>query len=200
MLKIVFLAASYFFASVPFGLLVSKTVKNIDIRDFGSGNIGATNVFRIVGKKWGVFVFILDFLKGFIPVVASKILFTHCSNYFFIAVAFAVVCGHNWTVFLKFRGGKGVATSLGAVSGLGFIFPMIWFSIGTALAGWIIMMKVFKYVSAASLTAGALFFLCSLTIGLPVEIKIFSFVLFVFIVIRHKKNIRSLLMHKEDRI
>lgn len=199
MLKLIFLISSFLSGSIPFGFLAAHWVKRIDIRKFGSGNIGATNVFRVLGKSWGITVFILDFLKGFLPPVAASLFLSNPGNTFLVIMAFLPVCGHNWTPFLKFKGGKGVATSLGAMAGLSFIFPVLAIAIGLALVVWFGVFKIFGFVSLGSLAAATTFFLSSLALPLPSEIKIFTFLLSVFIVIRHKKNIRSLLKNKENK-
>ena len=161
--KLAFPVLSYFLGSIPFGFIVAYLVKEIDIRNFGSGNIGATNVFRVVGKGWGIFVFILDFLKGFLPLVLTKFLLTSPQdNYIFVLVAVMSVCGHSWTIFLKFKGGKGVATSLGAMSGLSFIFPELRLVILLALCVWALVFLISRIVSLASLCAIVSFFIFSL--------------------------------------
>ncbi|UCC94848.1 MAG: glycerol-3-phosphate 1-O-acyltransferase PlsY [Candidatus Omnitrophota bacterium] len=194
---IIYLVLSYLIGSIPFGFLIAYFVKHINIRDFGSGNIGATNVWRVVGKRWGVFTFILDFLKGFFPLLFAKFLFPQCAVFTIVLIAIAPICGHNWTPFLKFKGGKGVAPSLGAMSGLSFIFPLIGVALLFSLLAWIMVFVVFKYVSLASLSAGAVFFICALILSLPKEVKFLSLCLFVFILVRHKKNIKGLLTKKE---
>ena len=199
MLKLIFLISSFLLGSIPFGFLAAHCLKGVDIRKFGSGNIGATNVFRVVGKPWGISVFILDFLKGLIPPLAAKVIFPFSGNTFLIFTAFLPVCGHNWTPFLKFKGGKGVATSLGGMVGLSFIFPFLSIAIGLALVVWFLVFKFSGFVSLGSLAAIGVFFLSSLVLPLPIEIKIFTFLLMVFIVIKHRKNIRSLLKNKENK-
>lgn len=194
-----FLLISYLLGSIPFGLIVAGVVRKIDIRKFGSGNIGATNVFRIVGKKWGVLVFILDFLKGFFSPVVMKIFLPGAAGNIYIISAVMPICGHNWPVFLKFRGGKGAATSLGAIVGLSLVFPKLWVSIGLGLLGWVGTFSLFRYVSLASIAAAAVFFLSSLIFSLPLALKLLSLALFVFILIRHKTNIKRLLAKKEHQ-
>ncbi len=199
MLKYILLAVSYLLGSIPFGLLIAYAVKKIDIRNFGSGNIGATNVVRIVGKKWGILVFVLDFLKGVAGPCIIACFARDVSDFTIILAAVLAVCGHNWPIFLKFKGGKGVSTSLGAVAGLGFVFPYMWFVLLITLLVWFIVFRISKYVSIASLAAAASLFISSLFFPLPIEIKIVSFLLFVFIVVRHKKNIQDLLAEREKR-
>jgi len=198
MLKLTLLILSYISGSIPFGFLIARWVKKIDIRNFGSGNIGATNVFRVVGRSWGVFVFTLDFLKGFLPLLIANSLLVQPSDYIFILIASLAVCGHNWTLFLKFKGGKGVATSLGAVTGLSLVFPNLGIVLILAVSSWIIVFLISKYVSLASILASFVFLILSL-FSQPFSVKIASFLLFLFIGIRHKTNIVRLIKKKEHQ-
>jgi glycerol-3-phosphate acyltransferase PlsY len=194
-----FFVFSYFLGSIPFGLLVTYLVKKSDIRGLGSGNIGATNVVRVVGKKWGILVFVLDFLKGFAPAFFAKFIFPGANNYVYLFIALLSVCGHIWPFFLKFKGGKGVATSIGALCGLGVIFPKLLLVLLLSLAVWLVFFYSFRYVSLASLLLGLSFVLFSIIFALPTEVKIFSVVICIFISARHIKNIKSLLARKEHR-
>ena len=146
--------AAYLLGSIPFGFLIAKT-QGKDIRTLGSGNIGATNVFRSVSKPLGILTFALDLLKGFcgvrlIPFLAASL--THTS---YEGMALPVFCGalavigHNWTCFLGFKGGKGVATSAGLLLGLS---PA---GVGIAFAAWLVAFLATRYVSVASITAAA---------------------------------------------
>lgn len=197
-MQLIFLIFSYLIGSIPCGFIVAYFVKGIDIRKFGSGNIGATNVVRVVGKKWGILVFLLDFLKGFFPPFLAHLL-PQANNYTYILAAILAVCGHNWTIFLKFKGGKGVATSIGSLCGLSMIFPKLWFVLLISLVIWLVVFFIFRYVSLASLLLGASFFVFSLVFSLPKEIKIFSVFLCLFIFIRHKNNINKLFAKKEHK-
>ncbi|MDD3296033.1 MAG: glycerol-3-phosphate 1-O-acyltransferase PlsY [Candidatus Omnitrophica bacterium] len=197
--KLITLILSFISGSMPFGFLVAYAVRKIDIRKFGSGNIGATNVYRVVGKSWGVTVFILDFLKGFFPVLIAKN-FVSSSDSFLILVAVLAVCGHNWTPFLRFKGGKGVTTSLGALSGLGFVFPGLGWGLITAIGIWLVVFLIFRFVSLASITASLGFLVLALIFVNSVSIKIVSFLLCVFIVFQHRKNIKRLLNKTENKV
>jgi len=192
------LVFSYILGSIPFGFLAGHLVKGIDIRNFGSGNIGATNVFRVLGKKWGVVVFILDFLKGLLPIVIANLI-GDFPPYVFLMTAIAVICGHNWTCFLNFKGGKGVATSVGVVLGLSFAFPALFIALLAAIITWVVFFYGLRYVSIGSLAAALVFFVTALFLKMPLEIKVFAFAVFVLIVLRHKKNISNLLAKKENR-
>jgi glycerol-3-phosphate acyltransferase PlsY len=198
MREAIFLIGAYLIGSIPFGLIVAYSVKGIDIRKFGSGNIGATNVVRVVGKKWGILVFILDFLKGFSPLFLAKI-FLAAPNSVYVFCAILSVCGHNWPVFLKFKGGKGVATSIGSICGLAAIFPNLWFVLLISLGIWLVVFFVFRFVSLASLLLALSFFVFSFVFYLPKEIRIFALILCIFIFIRHAKNIKNLFAKKEHK-
>ncbi|MCK9615003.1 MAG: glycerol-3-phosphate 1-O-acyltransferase PlsY [Candidatus Omnitrophica bacterium] len=198
MREIIFLIFTYLIGSIPFGFVIAYLVKGIDIRKFGSGNIGATNVVRVVGKKWGILVFVLDFLKGFFPLFLAKFVLNP-TNSIYIVSAILCICGHNWPIFLKFKGGKGVATSIGAACGLSIIFPNLWFVLLISLCVWLLFFFVFRFVSIASLLLGLSFFVSSLIFPLPKEIRIFALILCLFIFIRHKKNIKNIFAKQEHR-
>ena len=189
---------SYLIGSIPFGLLFSK-LKNIDIRNEGSGNIGATNVFRVMGKGWGVSTFILDFIKGYLPVLLFPVLIHH-SEYALpslgLIIGICAVIGHNYPIFLKFQGGKGVATSAGALTALA---PM---AVGVGLLTFILFLALSRIVSLSSMAASLAvvisgwFFYAktapTLAIGLTA--------LCLLIIWRHRSNIQRLLNGTENQI
>ena len=143
---------SYLLGSIPFGFLIAKS-KGVDIRTLGSGNIGATNVFRSIGKKLGVFTFALDVGKGLSAVLLIPLLTSKITGAEFAGKGLPLFCGamaivgHNWTCFLGFKGGKGIATSAGMLIGLS---PAC---VGIAFAGWLVTFLSTRYVSVASITA-----------------------------------------------
>src|SRR3954468_10529929 len=154
---------AYFIGSIPFGLLMGR-MKGIDIRQHGSGNIGATNVWRVLGRKWGLPTFLLDLGKGLVAVLIAKCLaqqwgvvvqlpHDHTRTDFInpsipgIAAAMAVILGHNFPIWLKFKGGKGVATSLGVLFGLMPVASTLTF------LTWVVVVKITRYVSLASIIA-----------------------------------------------
>jgi acyl phosphate:glycerol-3-phosphate acyltransferase len=198
MYMLILLVISFVIGSIPFGYIVTRLVKDVDIRKHGSGNIGATNVVRVVGKKWGIVVFLLDLLKGAIAPLLM-VSYGSQSSLAIILSAIVVVCGHNWTIFLKFKGGKGVAASLGAVIAMSFIFTHLWISLTAALLVWLFIFYGFRYVSLASLTASVVFCASSFILEVPIEIKLFSLILSGFIAIRHKANIKKLVRRTENR-
>ncbi|MBD3264898.1 MAG: glycerol-3-phosphate 1-O-acyltransferase PlsY [Candidatus Omnitrophica bacterium] len=196
---LILLIISYLSGSLPFGYLVAKKVKGIDIRDHGSGNIGATNVFRTAGRDWGILVFFLDFFKGFLPPLLGRYIFFVSGDYLLIAAAVLTVVGHTWPVFLKFKGGKGVATGLGAMWGLAAVFPGLWKVLLLAVIVWIFVFSVFRYVSLASILACFSFAVLVFLFGQPLPLKITAVSFFVLILLRHRENISKLVKGKEHR-
>ncbi|MBR4189049.1 MAG: glycerol-3-phosphate 1-O-acyltransferase PlsY [Kiritimatiellae bacterium] len=141
--------AGYLMGSVPFGLLIAKA-RGVDLRNSGSGNIGATNVFRCVGKGWGVLALLLDALKGFLPAfffpaLAARGLHGAVPSWLGVACGLAAVVGHNWPVWLGFKGGKGVATSAGMALG---VAPG---AVGIGLAAFALVVVATRWVSLASM-------------------------------------------------
>jgi acyl phosphate:glycerol-3-phosphate acyltransferase len=190
---------SYFLGSVPFGFLVTKKIKGIDIRKFGSGNIGATNVVRVLGGKWGFIVFLMDFLKGVLPVGAAFYIFGDSPYSVDIAIisALAAIAGHNWPVFLKFRGGKGVATSIGAVTGLAFNLPLLRLPVVVTILVWVGIFLLFKTVGIASVvSAVSLSIFCFFMDAMPLQIRVLSLLIALFIVFRHLKNLKEFFQNK----
>jgi len=183
---------SYLLGSVPIGYLIAKGLKGIDIRKSGSGNIGATNVARVVGKGAGLVTLLLDCLKGYVAVAAIPMLAGN-SAILKILCALCVIAGHNWTLFLRFRGGKGVATTAGVFIGLA---PMVFLS---CFCVWIIIFVVFKYVSLASILAAVSLPLFMCLYKKPVSWQVFGVILAVVGIVRHKSNIYRLLNKKEAK-
>lgn len=189
--------ASYLLGSIPFGLLVAKS-RGVNIQKVGSCNIGATNVFRCVGKGWGLFTFVLDVLKGFISAffIARLAYQTtdHLTAISLLCACFAVA-GHNWSIFLGFKGGKGVATTVGAILG---VAPQL---VGIGFVVWVIVFIVSRFVSLASiLTALIITIFAWITkddgeLLLPIVLTVLA----SLIIWRHKANIVRLLNGTENR-
>lgn len=191
---------AYLLGAIPFGFLVARA-RGVDIRTVGSGNIGATNVFRALGKAWGLLVFVCDVLKGFIPTTVFPWLAGTFWNYeggefLPLVCAGAAICGHNWPVYLRFKGGKGVATSVGALIGLA---PE---AAAVGLLAWTLIFLATRYVSVASIGAAMIaavagwFFCASGSILLPAVLTVFC----GLVVWRHKRNIQRLLNGTENRV
>ncbi len=197
--------ASYLCGGIPFGLIIGKC-NGVDVRSEGSGNIGATNILRICGKKWGYFCFMLDTLKGFFPVIIAKHLplldqLNH-QEYVPIIVITGVVMGHIWSPYIKFKGGKGVATSAGALLAITPIATLI------SLFIWYLVFSIFRYVSLASIIAAIV--LPVIVVFLDILYKhpsthvnnpilFFLVVLSLMVVIKHKENIQKLLNGTENK-
>jgi glycerol-3-phosphate acyltransferase PlsY len=193
---------SYVCGSLPFGYWVGKW-KGIDIREHGSGNIGATNVIRVLGKKIGIPVFILDMLKGVLPVVMAGYWAHHCGNsgveWVKIIAGLSAIFGHMFTFWLNFKGGKGVATGAGVMLA---IMPL-----ETLLSGvvWYACLKVWRYVSLASMIAAAVIPLIAMlrmnfTDQWSWVLLIFSIVIAVLVVVKHHSNIQRLLAGTESKV
>jgi glycerol-3-phosphate acyltransferase PlsY len=184
---------SYLAGSVPFGLLFAWLFSNVDVRNVGSGNIGATNVLRASGKKAAVLTLLADCLKGFGPVLAVQLFFR--DDVLTAVCGAAAVFGHNFPVFLRFKGGKGVATGYGVILA---IDPLVGF---ICLILWLVAAVIWRYSSLAALISFACFPV--LLIGItsqPRPFVILSLFLFGMIYYRHRENIKRLLSGTEPRI
>ena len=159
----------------------------------GSKNIGATNVYRTVGKKWGLLAFLCDFLKGFVPVFAA-VRFAGCGGDLPVAVGLACVVGHTLTVFMKFKGGKGVATAFGMMVAL---IPCL--ALG-ALALFVVTVWLSHYISLGSCLAAAALGTVVWFCGCPLSLKIVVTLIAVFVIVKHKSNIRRLIDGCENKI
>jgi glycerol-3-phosphate acyltransferase PlsY len=193
---------SYFIGSIPTAYIFGRLVKGIDIRKFGSGNVGATNAFRVLGKGWGVVVFFIDCLKGLLPVIflgsaliqknppVSDVLLR-------IILGMVCVCGHNWTVFLKFKGGKGIATSLGFLLALGFSVGEFLYIIILSILIWVLVFILSRIVSLASIIVSLALPVLAIIFRQQQEIIILTVILSILSLIRHKSNILRLLKGQE---
>ena len=190
---IFFLVGSYLIGSIPFAYIITKTARGIDIRNFGSGNPGATNVFRVAGKTYGLITLMFDFLKGLITVSVTKLFYPDLISISIICGLLSII-GHNWPVWLKFRGGKGFATSLGVLLGL---IPLVTFF---GLITFVIIFILTKYVSLSSV-------LSSIVVIAMCWIKREQLILCLFvsltglmIIIRNRPNIVRLLKGTESKL
>lgn len=186
---------AYIVGATPFGFLAGK-MKGIDIRQHGSGNIGATNVLRVLGKPVGITVLVLDVMKGLVPVIVAKLVSD--SSLVHIATAMAAILGHNYTFWLGFKGGKGIATTGGA------ILPIMPWALIAAVLGWIIVLKISRYVSLASIAAALIIPLTLVVENLITgtwEWNIFGFGMFVCLLAiwKHRSNIGRLIRGEENR-
>jgi glycerol-3-phosphate acyltransferase PlsY len=199
----------YILGSIPSGVLVARTVAKVDIREYGSGKIGSTNVLRTAGKKAAAFVLFLDVLKGALAVVFAGLIVGR--NYLVIGgdfglgllvaqvlAALAAMAGHNWSIFLKFKGGRGVATFFGGLIALCPVAALF----GTEL--FVIGAGVTRFASLGSIAGavGTYSILIPLTIfnGFPLEYLIYALIGTVVIIIMHRENIARLLTGRERKL
>ncbi len=187
---VILLVMAYLIGSVPTGLLLGKAY-GVDVRKEGSGNIGATNLYRTVGRKVGVITLVGDCLKGMLPVLLVK--FSYLPSEYAAWVGLAAFCGHVFSVFLRFKGGKGVATALGVFLALA---PL---AVGAALLIFITLLLIFRYVSLGSITAAAVMPLAVTLLGGSKELIAVTLVIAVVVVVKHHENIRRLLAGTESR-
>jgi glycerol-3-phosphate acyltransferase PlsY len=193
---ILFAIAAYVAGSIPFGKIIARYVARIDITKCGSGNIGATNVARELGMKWGIITLILDLLKGFVPVVLFSHSFSQAGPFYEAALAGIGICallGHMFPVFLGFRGGKGVATALGvylAISPLSCLCSLVVF---------IIIVMIWNYISLGSMLSAAVIPLFLILFGKPQPLIIGSLIMALLICYKHKVNIQALIRGEERR-
>lgn len=185
-------AISYLLGSIPNGLILGKAVWGVDLRQHGSKNIGATNAWRTIGKAGGISIFALDFLKGAI----SAYLGLHLGGSELAGVLCGIlaIAGHSWSVFLAFKGGKGVATGLGVIAALMPMVTLIVFAV------WFAIVYFTGYVSLGSIVGAALVPILTLFFGLHTEFLILGLIAAVFIIYRHKSNIERLLNGTESKI
>ena len=186
------LLISYLLGAIPNGLIFGKLIWKKDLRKFGSGNIGATNAWRVIGKSAGLFIFALDFLKGAISVLIAEN-FLGEPLAMILAGIFAII-GHSFSVFLKFRGGKGVATGLGVIAMLMPEVTAIVFLI------WLVIVFFTRYVSLGSIVASIFVPLLAIFFDEPTEFILLGALAAVFIIIRHKENIVRLSQGVENKI
>ncbi len=182
---------SYLLGSIPFGLLIAK-LKGFDLRGSGSGNIGATNVYRVVGRKEGLITLILDVAKGAVAVLVFSLIFPK-EQYINVVSGFSAVLGHDFSIFLKFKGGKGVATSYGVTLP---IYPL------ASLAGAFLWIAILLFTKLSSLAA-LLSFLIATLIALSSPdyvVRMFFIVLYILMVFKHKDNLKRLFNREENRI
>ena len=187
------LGGAYLIGAIPFGFLIGK-MRGVDVRTVGSKNIGATNVYRTVGHKWGFLAFFCDFLKGFLPTFLALRIAASVNANLPVCVGLACVVGHTLTVFMKFKGGKGVATAFGMMVALATVPTLL------AFAVFVVTVWLSHYISLGSMLAAATlgvlvwFFPCLLAV------RIIAVLVAVFVIVKHKSNIQRLMKGCENKI
>jgi len=203
--KIIFVIAAYLFGSFPTAYVIHRIKKGDDIRKYGSGNVGGTNVTRTLGVSYGVITIIVDMIKGFIPILA--LYFIYPQDFILLSVvSVAVILGHDFPVFINFRGGKGIAVSFGVIIGISclpFINNPVWMEIlpiFAILGTWAIIFAVFRIVSLASLCAAVVTPISFYFTGYTWAIVIAAFFWSVLTFITHRENIKRLIKKEEKKL
>ena len=182
---------SYFFGAIPSGVWIGKIFKSIDVRDYGSKNSGATNSYRVLGAKLGIAVLIIDVLKGFIPLyIASKFNLAYND---LVILGLVAILAHTFSCFISFKGGKGVATSLGVFL---FLAPVITLIL---LVIFILVVYFTKYISLGSITAALLLPIFTFFTHRDSYLFALSVIIAIFVIYRHKTNISRLLSGTENK-
>jgi len=190
----------YLCGSLPTAYLAGILIKGVDIRTVGSGNVGASNAMRLLGKGWGVTVLLIDALKGLIPLLFILHFYLKGNaqlERYAIVGAFACMIGHVFPVWLKFKGGKGVAT------GLGVMTAMLPIAVAVALPVFILVVYVTRYISLGSITAALVLpaaFFIDHELSTSLELFIFVSVACIFVIYKHKSNIKRIIAGTENRL
>ncbi|MBU4438830.1 MAG: glycerol-3-phosphate 1-O-acyltransferase PlsY [Acetobacterium sp.] len=190
---IVFVIAAYLVGNLNFAYILVKFLKNEDVRNYGSGNAGTTNVLRVMGKNVAIPVFFLDALKGCLVIVIGRYALG-LDEIFLILGGIAVVAGHNWPAFLQFRGGKGTATSLGVFLTYDWQVAIIAIMIGMIVLG------IWRMVSLTSMVGMTMLPIFALLFGRTITEVIFAFVLCLFSLFQHRKNIGRIIQGRESKL
>lgn len=201
MKEFILIIIAYFIGSIPTAIIVSKTFFNIDIREYGSGNMGATNTFRVLGARFGTIVMIGDMLKGILAVALYNLLPYYLTNELdrtnlMLGLGLAAVIGHIYPVWADFRGGKGVATLFGMVLAIQPIVAI------NCVGVFLLVLYLTRYVSLSSILAGVALPICVLWIYNEQEVfyRVFAVAVACLILLTHQKNISRLLKGNEGRV
>jgi glycerol-3-phosphate acyltransferase PlsY len=201
MKELLLIITAYLIGSIPTALIISKSIFDIDIREYGSGNMGATNTFRVLGPKYGTIVMVGDMLKGIFAVALYNLLPYYLTNELertnlMIGLGMAAVVGHIYPVWAQFRGGKGVATLFGMLLA---IQPMVAVS---CVGVFLLVLFLTRYVSLSSILAGVALPICVLWIYNEKEVfyRVFAVAVAALVVLTHQKNIGRLLKGNESRV
>jgi glycerol-3-phosphate acyltransferase PlsY len=193
MIAALLVVASYLVGSIPTSYIVARLVRGIDLRQHGSGNLGATNAFRVLGWRAATPIFLVDTMKGFLPVVLFASIDGAAHSGWALAYGVAAIFGHVFSIYVGFKGGKGVATSAGVF--LAFAPWAVLISLGI----WTALVATTGYVSLASIVSEALLPALILATGAPRAVLIVSMLLALFVIFAHRANIRRLLRGEEHR-
>jgi len=194
--QVFFLGLVYFVAAIPFGLIVSKKYAGKDIRNEGSGNIGATNVYRVAGKKLGFITFLLDSLKGALMVIIARYIFVESKylHLYLCAVSLTAVLAHIYPIYLNYKGGKGVATTLATLTALD---PVVGF---LSIVFWIMFFLMFRISAVSSIISVFSSIILSCNYDSPKSQLFLCTILLIIIIIRHKENIARIILGEENKL
>jgi len=190
------LIAGYLVGSIPFGVIVGRACRGVDVRKYGSGNIGFANVLRVLGPGPAAVVLAGDALKGCLPVVAGRVLLTGWGvhDLWLLAVGLAAILGHSFSIFLRFRGGRAVATTGGV------LLAMCWPAALVGLGVWLLVVGLTRYISLASMSAAAAVPIYMALTGARLESGLFWTAIGALVILRHLSNIKRLLAATEAKI
>ena len=201
MKEIILIIFAYFIGSIPTALIISKRFFDIDIREYGSGNMGATNTFRVLGPRFGTIVMVADMIKGMLAVALYNFLPHYLHNELdrtnlMIGLGLAAVAGHIFPIWAQFRGGKGVATLFGMILAIQPVIAIC------CVAVFICVLFITRYVSLSSILAGVALPICVLWIYNEKEVfyRVFAVAVACLVVLTHQKNISRLLKGNESRV
>ncbi len=183
---------AYFIGALPTGLILVRVLRGEDIRKYGSGNIGAANVLRVAGPAVAAAVLLVDVLKGLVPVLLA--LRAGLAPWAVVATGLAAIAGHNWSIFLGFRGGKGIATSAGVLAGLSLQAALV------ASAVWIVVVAISRFSSLGSLVAAVSVPITLWRLRTPPEYVAFGLIAALLAIYRHRANIERLVAGTELRV
>jgi acyl phosphate:glycerol-3-phosphate acyltransferase len=183
---------AYFIGALPTGLILVRVLRGEDIRKYGSGNIGAANVLRVAGPAVAAAVLLVDVLKGLVPVLLA--LRAGLAPWAVVATGLAAIAGHNWSIFLGFRGGKGIATSAGVLAGLSLQAALV------AAAVWIVVVAISRFSSLGSLVAAVSVPITLWRLRTPPEYVAFGLIAALLAIYRHRANIERLVAGTELRV
>jgi acyl phosphate:glycerol-3-phosphate acyltransferase len=185
--------AAYLIGSFPTSYVMARAVRGIDLREHGSGNLGATNAFRVLGWRAAMPIFIVDILKGFLPALLFPQIDGNVSALWALVYGTAAIVGHVFSVYVKFKGGKGVAT------GAGVFLALAPLAVLGGLVLWLALVALTGYVSLASIAAAAALPVLVALSGAPTAVLVLSLLLAAFVIYAHRANIRRLLRGEEHR-
>ncbi len=192
LLGIVILLIAYVMGSIPFGLYVGRLWGKVDVRDHGSGNIGVSNVLRTLGPLPAVLVLALDAGKGALPVLLARTVMPDST--WWLATGVAAIIGHNWPILLQFKGGRGVATTIGVLLTLAPPVALALFIL------WVFTLAISRYISLSSVLAAVALPLLIFLFGFPTTYLALGILISIFVIYRHRPNIQRLLAGTEYKI